>query len=71
MRNEVYVRLLWCRLAGWADMRAALADHQPLDEAAAARAGLPLATIYLKLVLELSAAVDPINAGSVALNALL
>ena len=71
MRNEVYVRLLWRRLAVWADMCAALADHQPLDKAAAARAGLTISTVYLKLELELSAAVDPINAGSIALYAFL
>lgn len=52
-------------------MRAALTDNQPLDFCSAGRAGFAGAPVDAEMILELTAAVNPVNAGAVASDAFL
>ena len=53
-------------LASLADMRAALTDQQPGNRRAAGQARQTLPPVDLKVVLEVTPAVHPIDAGSIA-----
>ncbi len=55
----------------WAKMCSALADHHALDFSPAYGAGLTLAAIDPEMVLEITAAVDPIYTGPVTTDAFL
>lgn len=55
----------------WADVRAALADDQSLDDRPAHGAGFSLAAIDAEVILEFATAIDPVNARAVAADALL
>ena len=49
----------------------ALADDNALDFRSADGAGLALTAIHAEMVLEITAAVDPVNAGTVSANSFL
>lgn len=51
-------------------MGATLSNHDALDAGTANRAGLTLSAIDAEMVLEIAAAVDPIDAGAIAADAL-
>src|SRR3972149_2440648 len=53
------------RLTRRAVMRAALPDHDPADRRAAHRAWLPATLVNPEVILEVAAAVDPVDAGAV------
>ena len=59
------------RLADRAKMGAALTDRDAPDGCAAARAGFSAALVDLEVVLEVSAPVNPVDAGALAADALL
>lgn len=50
-------------------MRSPLADHQAFNGRPANRAGFPLPSIYSKMILELTPAIYPIDAGPIAADA--
>src|SRR3990172_7509268 len=50
-------------------MRAALPDHDPADRRAAHRARLPVTLVDPKVILEVAAAVDPVDTGAVVAQA--
>lgn len=58
-------------LAGWAEMSAALTDKNALHRGTTGGALLPLAPINGELILKITPAVDPVNAGSIAADAFL
>lgn len=58
-------------MAGWAEMSAALSNSGALDRRAAGWAGFAGALVNAEIVLELAAPVNPVNAGTVAADALL
>lgn len=57
-------------LAFRAKMSAPLANQDPLDLGATARAGFARALVGFEMILEFAAAIDPVDAGAVAANAL-
>ena len=50
-------------------MRAALPNHHPLHRMAAGGTGLARSPVHLKMILKPAAAVHPVDAGAVVLNA--
>jgi len=50
---------------------AALTDHQANNRRSAGLAGLPGTTVHAKIVLKITAAVHPIQAGAIVTNALI
>ena len=50
-------------------MGAALTDNDPLDRCSTDRTGLPGSLVHVKGILEISSAVDPVNAGAIAADA--
>src|SRR3990170_8366629 len=57
------------RLTSRAVMRAALPDHDPADRRAAHRAWLPVTLVNPEVILEVAAAVDPVDTGAVVAQA--
>jgi hypothetical protein len=55
----------------WADMRTALSDCELLNRGAAHKAWTAIAAIHAKMVLIITAAIDPVYAGAVAADAFL
>jgi len=55
----------------WAEVGAALADDKPLDGCAALRARLASTLVDAEIILKITAAVNPVDAGALAVNALL
>ena len=53
-----------------ADMRAALADQHARDLSSAARAGFARAPVDIKIVLKITSAIDPVDAGTITLDTL-
>src|SRR3972149_871822 len=52
-----------------AEMRATLPDHNPADRRAAHRARLPVTLVNPEVILEVAAAVDPVETGAVVAQA--
>src|SRR5664280_334722 len=69
----LFYRILQFReyLTGRADMRSALANNDPFNRGTTYRAWFALTAVHSEMVLEIASAVNPIYAGTIAVDAFL